>query len=497
MVHFLRLGNWRLAAALLSVPLLCCRLGLAGLPPDQDSDGDGLIDTREAELGTLVGNPDTDNDGLLDGWEVDGYASGGFLEPLLDYGAKPDRKDIFVEIDWMESEEEDSQINAKIAYEAAVDVIRAFRQSGTGIEIHIDLGPRIASLVPPEVIDPEMAANFAAFADAEPDEEKVLPYQDRFPARPIRGEGAESTDLSLYDVYYGGRYFRPSRRNIFYYVVFAEQSRPAESGAPVNARPFTDDFGDELARRDGLRYAGVQVAVIYRKSVADLEPAQLRYQYAVALLHELGHMLGLGHGGTDQAFVWNNTNRKPNYPSSMNYRFWNCGLDMVDGVPVIGLSHGLLETRLAESSLREVVGIGVPEGSHLLSCLGVDHLADPLLPRNLDWNADGRISTGLVSSDVNQSGSIDPEVFTDHDDWGHLELAGFDGIGIHAYRRCGMTCGRGGNVVRVAGDFDGDGYADLFITRGDEVAWAMSDGSGELRIEAGVTNSSSTTGQPG
>jgi hypothetical protein len=50
-----------------------------------------------------------------------------------------------------------------------------------------------------------------------------------------------------------------------------------------------------------------------------------------------------------------------------------------------------------------------------------------------------------------------------------------------------MTCGRGGNVVRVAGDFDGDGYADLFITRGDEVAWAMSDGSGELRIEAGAT----------
>jgi len=39
-----------------------------------DSDGDGLTDWQEAELGTNPYNPDTDGDGLSDGWEVEhGY----------------------------------------------------------------------------------------------------------------------------------------------------------------------------------------------------------------------------------------------------------------------------------------------------------------------------------------------------------------------------------------------------------------------------------------
>ena len=35
-----------------------------------DTDGDGLLDTEELELGTDPTNPDTDGDGLTDGEEV-------------------------------------------------------------------------------------------------------------------------------------------------------------------------------------------------------------------------------------------------------------------------------------------------------------------------------------------------------------------------------------------------------------------------------------------
>lgn len=38
-----------------------------------DSDGDGLLDSEEMQLGTDPNNPDTDGDGLLDGEEVNTY----------------------------------------------------------------------------------------------------------------------------------------------------------------------------------------------------------------------------------------------------------------------------------------------------------------------------------------------------------------------------------------------------------------------------------------
>lgn len=40
---------------------------------DLDSDSDGLLDSREGELGTNPFDPDSDKDGLSDGQEVDGY----------------------------------------------------------------------------------------------------------------------------------------------------------------------------------------------------------------------------------------------------------------------------------------------------------------------------------------------------------------------------------------------------------------------------------------
>ena len=42
-----------------------------------DSDGDGLLDNREADLGTDPFNPDTDDDGLTDGQEVNGIDRDG------------------------------------------------------------------------------------------------------------------------------------------------------------------------------------------------------------------------------------------------------------------------------------------------------------------------------------------------------------------------------------------------------------------------------------
>jgi hypothetical protein len=45
-----------------------------------DTDGDGLSDTRESELGLDAFNPDTDGDGTLDGDESAGGGGGGLFD---------------------------------------------------------------------------------------------------------------------------------------------------------------------------------------------------------------------------------------------------------------------------------------------------------------------------------------------------------------------------------------------------------------------------------
>jgi hypothetical protein len=80
-------------------------LGTSGLTPTKDdSDGDGLTDTQEKELGTDPNNPDTDGDGLNDGAEVnttktdplnpdtdgDGLSDG---DEVLKHKTDPNKKD--------------------------------------------------------------------------------------------------------------------------------------------------------------------------------------------------------------------------------------------------------------------------------------------------------------------------------------------------------------------------------------------------------------------
>ena len=59
-----------------------------------DTDGDGLSDEKELELGTEPNNPDTDNDGLTDGEEVNKYKTDP-LNPDTDYDALLDGAEVY------------------------------------------------------------------------------------------------------------------------------------------------------------------------------------------------------------------------------------------------------------------------------------------------------------------------------------------------------------------------------------------------------------------
>ena len=130
-------------------------------------------------------------------------------------------------------------------------------------------------------------------------------------------------------------------------------------------------------------------------------------------MHELGHNLGLRHGGFE------NRNWKPNYNSVMNYNNQFPGIDTdCDGIGngVLDYSRGL-NPDLNENALFEADGIcGVP----------------------IDWNRNGFIDAGAVSRNVNcpsvtstttcgSTGSCADstcDILTDHDDWANMNFLG-------------------------------------------------------------------------
>jgi len=434
--------------------------------PVIDTDNDGLSDLEEAAIGTLPHDPDSDGDGLLDGWEVNGTRG----EPLADYGCDPLVRDVLVEIDWMRTADGDPRPFARDAYFAALDVYRFFASSDSGIRIHFDLGAEIGELLDDLEIDPE--PGFERFA-VRPDTAKVVPHQDLLPLRPVCG-GASSV-RSLWDIYHDPRYFRPSRHNLFYYVLLATSGQRGDM-LGRNATGIVSGFADDRSRSLGLWPTGVLVAAFFREPAADLPAEPRRYYLAASLLHELGHCFGLGHGGARPDGSWDNTNYKPNYPSIMNHRFQLWGVDRTESGPVLAFSHGANRS-LDERNLVEAAGIGSLPSDHVLQLLRVEHVDDPRFPENIDWNGNGSVDDRPFGMDVNADQVVDREPLDDHDDWGKLERDGFDGIGLNAHRLGGVGCGEECELRRYTGDFDGDGDDDLFLHLPNRVAFFASDGA--------------------
>ncbi len=196
--------------------------------------------------------------------------------------------------------------------------------------------------------------------------------------------------------------------------------------------------------------------------------------------HELGHTLGLQHGGGD------NTNCKPNYQSVMSYEFQVRGLPGFDGIAYVNYSDQVLppldETNLNESAglgplattyrtrwfaplnflysqLNTVVSTTVAaarhcDGTPITDGAKMIRLEGPFAPGAIDWNNNGNATNSAFAQDINfndnsfnqPSLSNVDSPFAGFDDWDNIDL-----------RQIGGAPGVFGFSGDVWGTFDNSG----------------------------------------
>lgn len=334
----------------------------------EDSDRDGLMNCVETNTGHFVSvtnagtsptNPDTDGDGLIDGDEVLGTAAGLNLRSL---GVSPVHKDILIEYDWFD------------------DAI------GCGAHSHRPTSQAIAAI----------KNVFAAALVPNPDGVNGINIiQDYGQGGSFNGgnyindaDGIIADGLSTEFLTYEAANFSASRKGYFHYVILPHAY--TRNGITDGSTGIADIFGDEF----------IVSTYCYYNSQLDV---------VNDVVHELGHNLGLLHGGDDSC------NYKPNYNSVMNYRYTG-GVDTncdVQGFGDGGISYSYgLNRSLNESNLNENLGV----------------CNSPTVP--IDWNGNGKLQSS-VSFDINSSDSTEQfscggslSVLHDYNDWGHLRLEG-------------------------------------------------------------------------
>ncbi|AZN36588.1 lamin tail domain-containing protein [Iodobacter ciconiae] len=336
---------------------------------------------------------DNDKDGIPDYAEVAGGTFGG-----IDYyamGARANQPDIFIQIDHMKS----TDLGIIPTKEALQKVVDAFKLNH--VAVHFDAGNLYNVKFNP--------ADFN-LGGSRLNSRNEVAYQA------CLGIESLADCASIYD--YKNLSMDIRRKQVFHYLLMGNSQ---ELDGKASYSGYAEIAGNDII---------VTLGNWGLNADSPEEMNQLINYQASTIMHELGHNLGLKHGGNEDI------NNKPNYYSVMNYLYQLNGLGStpksISGMEryffakeANGFDWGSLcklEGGPCDSRFRIDYSDG--SGSFLdenslneANLIGRGRLAGVYA----DWNLDNKQNTVNYALDINDDGN--KQVLRDHNDWANLNLA--------------------------------------------------------------------------
>lgn len=384
-------------------------------------------DLADALAQATGGATDRDGDGLPDAWEDSGrdLGFGVFDLTLRDGGATSNHKDVFVRID--------AEKGAGLSDEAVQILVDAFSRAPvsnpdgtTGIRLHIERGPQLSATESDALRQP------SGEHAGKPDWPKIIER------------------------------LSPVARNYYHYAISVNWETAKYAGMADNI-PGQLMVINNCGSREYKNWLG--------QTRANTKCQRSAVSQAANFMHELGHTLGLHHGGAaplpacDTFGACDMENPyKPNYLSVMSYNFSHSGIPGW-GVDFSRWGQGDLYI-LDESSLSEYDGVLSPNGSVPGDIQTLYYCPDGTQRKvhvntGVDWNCStvGRgsgIEPGRISSNIDypayhrpgrelEATSLGNEtVLSPFNDWHFLDT--------------NSSAFRGGLIGQTSGLYGGGGY---------------------------------------
>ncbi len=368
------------------------------------TDTNTLSDWTEREFQTygaqndVTCNDDTDEDGIPDCSEIQGSTYAGI--DLYTFGARVNQKDIFIEVDYMDStnsgtlELDEGTVPHQKALEKVRDSFLA-----NGYTVHFDVGDLFSQNgiidIDPSLMDLG-GGNQVVYSQA---------------------VNLGCTNAGIDARSYKVDNMQVNRKQIFYYMLF---------GTSQNSNGSAGSSGcAEMLGNDSLMTLGG-----WNLSTNSEQDTNILINFqAGTVMHEFGHNLGLDHGGDESK------NYKPNYVSVMNYLY------QLQGLATINNNEG--DRYYADSSNNECSNIsntigltnpfwGNPDNFILdYSHGGANNLdeVNGIVEENglgypnsgtVDFNCNESSDDILTDFNVNKDGITDS--LHDHDDWSAINI---------------------------------------------------------------------------